>query len=36
MIRKGYSEEETARATGFTEAEIGLILDLSSIKNENA
>lgn len=36
MIKKGYSEEETARVTGFTEAEIGLIIDLSRIKNENA
>ena len=35
MINKGYSEEETARATGFTQAEIGLIVDLSRIKNEN-
>jgi hypothetical protein len=36
MISKGYSEEETARVTGFTQAEIGLIIDLSRIKNENA
>jgi hypothetical protein len=36
MIDKGYSEEETARITGFTQAEIGLIVDLSRIKNENA
>jgi len=35
MISKGYSEEETARQTGFTQAEIGLIIDLSHIKNEN-
>lgn len=35
MINKGYSEEETARATGFTTAEIGLIVDLSRIKIEN-
>lgn len=35
MINKGYSEEEAARATGLTEAEIGLIIDLSRIKNEN-
>jgi hypothetical protein len=34
MINKGYSEEETARTTGFTQAEIGLIVDLSRIKNE--
>lgn len=32
MIDKGYSEEETARITGFTQAEIGLIIDLSRIK----
>jgi DNA-binding CsgD family transcriptional regulator len=36
MIKEGYSEEETARVTGFTEAEIGLIIDLSRIKNENS
>jgi len=35
MINKGYAEEETARVTGFTQAEIGLIVDLSRIKNEN-
>ncbi|OPY85178.1 MAG: hypothetical protein A4E71_02205 [Smithella sp. PtaU1.Bin162] len=35
MINKGYSEEETARATGFSQAEIGLIIDLARIKNEN-
>ncbi|MEI6610827.1 MAG: hypothetical protein WCO53_13940 [Deltaproteobacteria bacterium] len=35
MIRKGYSEEETASATGFPEGEVGLIVDLSRIKNEN-
>jgi len=35
MIKKGYSEEETARATGFTPAEIGLIIDLSRMKNES-
>jgi F0F1-type ATP synthase membrane subunit b/b' len=35
MIKKGYSEEETASVTGFTQAEIGLIIDLSRIKNEN-
>jgi hypothetical protein len=32
MINKGYGEEETARTTGFTQAEIGLIIDLSRIK----
>jgi hypothetical protein len=36
MISKGYAEEEIARMTGFTQAEIGLIVDLSHIKNENA
>jgi hypothetical protein len=36
MIKKGISEEETAKATGFTQAEIGLIVDLARIKNENA
>lgn len=36
MIKKGYSEEETARTTGFTQAEIGLIIDLSRIKNESS
>ncbi len=36
MIRKGYSEAETARVTGFTEPEIGLIIDLYRVKNENA
>jgi len=35
MINKGYSEEETASKTGFTQAEIALIIDLSRIKNEN-
>jgi hypothetical protein len=35
MINKGFTEEETARVTGFTQAEIGLIIDLSRIKNEN-
>lgn len=35
MINKGYSEEETANKTGFTQAEIALIIDLSRIKNEN-
>lgn len=32
MINKGYTEEETARATGFTQAEVALIVDLSRIK----
>jgi hypothetical protein len=36
MIEKGYPEEETARITGFTQAEVALIVDLSRIKNENA
>lgn len=36
MIKKGISEEETSRVTGFTEAEIGLIVDLARVKNENA
>lgn len=35
MIRKGFSEEETSRKTGFTQPEIGLIIDLYRIKNEN-
>lgn len=35
MIRKGLSEEETARKTGFTQPEVGLIVDLYRIKNEN-
>lgn len=35
MINKGHAEEETARATGFTQAEVALIVDLSRIKNEN-
>jgi hypothetical protein len=36
MIKKGYSEAQTAEATGFTEPEIGLIVDLYRVKNENA
>jgi len=36
MIKMGHSPEETARATGFTHAEIGLIIDLLRIKNENS
>ncbi len=36
MIRKGYSEAQTAETTGFTEPEIGLIVDLYRVKNEHA
>ncbi|MEQ8181895.1 MAG: hypothetical protein ABRQ29_09290 [Smithellaceae bacterium] len=36
MINSGHTEEETARVTGFTQAEIGLIIDLSRINNESA
>lgn len=36
MISKGYSDEQVAEATGFTEPEIGLIVDLYRVKNENA
>jgi len=36
MIKQGYSEAQTAEATGFTEPEIGLIIDLYRVKNENA
>jgi hypothetical protein len=36
MIHSGHTEEETARVTGFTQAEVGLIVDLSRIKNENS
>ncbi|PKN77296.1 MAG: hypothetical protein CVU52_01080 [Deltaproteobacteria bacterium HGW-Deltaproteobacteria-10] len=32
LINKGYGEEETARLTGFSQAEIGLIVDLSRVK----
>ncbi len=32
MINKGFSEEETAKITGFTQAEVSLIIDLSRIK----
>jgi len=32
MINKGHAQEEIARVTGFTQAEIGLIVDLSRIK----
>ncbi len=35
MIRQGYTESQTAENTGFTEAEIGLIIDLYRVKNEN-
>lgn len=35
MIKNGHSEEETANQTGFTQAEVGLIVDLYRIKNEN-
>ncbi len=35
MIRQGYTEAQTAETTGFTEAEIGLIVDLYRVKNEN-
>lgn len=34
MIRQGASREQTARETGFTEAEIGLILDLYRVRQE--
>ncbi len=36
MISKGYSDAQVAEATGFTEPEIGLIVDLYRVKNENA
>ncbi len=36
MIKKGYSDAQVAEATGFTEPEIGLIVDLYRVKNENA
>ncbi len=35
MINDGCTEEEIAGKTGFTQAEIALIIDLSRIKNEN-
>lgn len=35
LINQGYSEEETACLTGCTQTEVGLIIDLSRIKNEN-
>jgi hypothetical protein len=34
MIKKGYSEAQTAEKTGFAEAEVGLIIDLYRVKNE--
>ncbi|MFO7569585.1 MAG: hypothetical protein R6W75_07280 [Smithellaceae bacterium] len=34
MISRGISREQAAQATGFTEAEIGLILDLYRVKQE--
>ena len=36
MIKKGYSEAQVAETTGFSEPEIGLIVDLYRVKNENA
>jgi uncharacterized protein YdcH (DUF465 family) len=36
MIKKGYSEAQAAEAMGFTEAEVGLIVDLYRVKIENA
>lgn len=36
MIRKGYSEAQTAETVGLAEAEIGLIIDLHRVKNENS
>lgn len=33
MIGQGYSEAETAEASGLTEAEVGLILDIYRVKN---
>lgn len=36
MIKKGCSEAQTAEDTGFTEAEVGLIVDLYRVKNENS
>jgi hypothetical protein len=34
MIARGMSRDQAAKATGFTEAEIGLILDLYRVKQE--
>ncbi len=34
LIRQGVTREQAARETGFTEAEIGLILDLYPVKQE--
>lgn len=36
MLRKGYSEAQTAEAVGLTEPEIGLIVELYRVKNENS
>ena len=36
MFKKGYSDAQVAESTGFTEPEIGLIVDLYRVKNENA
>ncbi len=36
MIKRGNSHEQTARETGFSEAEIELIIDLYRIKNETS
>jgi len=36
MINQGCSEAQIAEVTGFTEPEIGLIVDLYKVKNENA
>jgi hypothetical protein len=35
LVRRGYSEAQAAEMTGFSEAEIGLIIDLYRVKNEN-
>ena len=34
LVRKGCSESKTAEMTGFSEAEVGLIVDLYRVKNE--
>jgi hypothetical protein len=36
LIKEGYTEAQTSEATGFTEPEVGLIVDLYRVKNENA
>ncbi len=36
MIQGGYSKAQVAEATGFTEPEIGLIVDLYRVKNETS